>query len=138
MIIIGITGSIGMGKTTVASILRFLRIPVFDSDQQVKEVLENNTKVIEKIYNEWPETVFYKERKVNKVKLANTIFTDKKNRTKLENIIHPIVQKRRKIFINENKLSTIVGLDVPLLYETNLEGSLMIVFFIPLFTITLS
>ena len=40
MIIIGITGSIGMGKTTVSNMLRFLKIPVFDSDQQVRKILE--------------------------------------------------------------------------------------------------
>ena len=42
MIIIGITGSIGMGKTTVSNMFRILRIPVFDSDQKVKEILEKN------------------------------------------------------------------------------------------------
>ena len=42
MIIIGITGSIGMGKTTISSMLRLLNIPVFDSDKEVKEILEKN------------------------------------------------------------------------------------------------
>ena len=42
MIIIGITGSIGMGKTTVSKMLRILKIPVFDSDKKVKEILEKN------------------------------------------------------------------------------------------------
>ena len=49
MIIIGITGSIGMGKTTVSNMLRILKIPVFDSDQIVNEILEKNYDVIEKI-----------------------------------------------------------------------------------------
>ena len=44
MIIIGITGSIGMGKTTVSNMFKILRIPVFDSDQKVKEILEQNGK----------------------------------------------------------------------------------------------
>ena len=57
MIIVGVTGSIGMGKTTVASMLRILCIPVFDSDKNVKIILEKNHKVIEKINNIWPETV---------------------------------------------------------------------------------
>ena len=48
MIIIGITGSIGTGKTTIASMLKSLRIPVFDSDQQVKLLLETDHLVIEK------------------------------------------------------------------------------------------
>ena len=64
MIIIGITGSIGMGKTTIASMLRFLKIPVFDSDQQVKKILEQNYLVMKKIYKTWPDAVcFEKEDK---------------------------------------------------------------------------
>ena len=49
MLIIGITGSIGMGKTTVSKMLRILKIPVFDSDKKVKEILEKNHYIIERI-----------------------------------------------------------------------------------------
>ena len=66
MIIIGITGSIGMGKTTVSNMLRFLKIPVFDSDQQVSRILEKNYDIIEKVSNIWPSTVLlYKKQKKN-------------------------------------------------------------------------
>ena len=57
MIIIGITGSIGMGKTTVSKMLRILKIPVFDSDRAVKEILEKNYVIIEKISKIWPESI---------------------------------------------------------------------------------
>ena len=57
MIIIGITGSIGMGKTTISSMFKLLKIPVFDSDKQVKEILENNSNVINQVYKLWPDTV---------------------------------------------------------------------------------
>ena len=65
MIIIGITGSIGMGKTTVSSMLRSLNISVFDSDKEVKDILENNIEVIKKIEKKWPEVIssFSKEKK---------------------------------------------------------------------------
>ena len=49
MIIIGITGSIGMGKSTIASMIKFFNIPIHDSDHEVKKMLENNRLVIEKI-----------------------------------------------------------------------------------------
>ena len=48
MVIIGITGSIGMGKTTVSNMLQILKIPIFDSDKKVKEILEKNQKVKKK------------------------------------------------------------------------------------------
>ena len=119
MIIIGITGSIGMGKTTISSMLKFLNIPIFDSDKEVKRVL-NNEIVIDKIQRIWPEVVSLKmeQKKIDKFSLSNKIFENKKNRKLLEGIIHPIVKEKRVQFIHEYYKSSIVGLDVPLLYET--------------------
>jgi dephospho-CoA kinase len=123
MIIIGITGSIGMGKTTVSNMLRILNIPVFDSDKKVKEILEKNYDIIEKISKIWPETVslHQKQKKVNKKILSNKIFESKKERKKLERIIHPLVKKERKSFLKKFEKYFIVGLDIPLLYETGMD-----------------
>ncbi len=123
MIIIGITGSIGMGKTTISSMLKTLKIPVFDSDKQVKEILENDYLIIDKIYKLWPDTVILskKQRKVDKLVLGNKIFTNFKNKTILEKMIHPKVQKARNEFLKNHNKSHIVGLDVPLLYETGTD-----------------
>ncbi len=120
MIIIGITGSIGMGKTTVSSMLRFLNIPIFDSDKEVKIILEKDKIVIDKIQNIWPDAVSFekKHKTINKVLLSDKIFSDKKNKKLLEKIIHPIVKKKRNQFIYQYEHSKIIGLDVPLLYET--------------------
>ena len=68
MIIIGITGSIGMGKTTVSKMLRILKIPVFDSDTKVKEILEKNYDIIEKISKIWPETVLVNQKQKKLIK----------------------------------------------------------------------
>ena len=123
MIIIGITGSIGMGKTTVSKMLRALKIPVFDSDKEVKEILETNSYVIEKITNIWPDTLsLNKEKKeINKMILSNLVFQNYKERKRLENIVHPLVNKEKKSFLKKNKDFKIVGLDVPLLYETGAD-----------------
>ncbi len=120
MIIIGITGSIGMGKTTIASMLKFLNIPIFDSDKEVKNILEKNKFVINKIQNIWPDVISLemRQKKINKFLLSNKIFSNKKNRIVLERIIHPIVKKKRSQFIKKYYNSKIIGLDVPLLYET--------------------
>ncbi len=120
MIVIGITGSIGMGKTTISSMLRLLNIPVFDSDKEVKKILEKNNKVKEKIADIWPETIisFQNEKKINKVLLSNKIFKTRHEKKTLEKIIHPLVKIKRRSFIEKNKECYFVGLDVPLLYET--------------------
>ena len=55
--IIGITGSIGMGKSTIASMLSQIRIPVFDSDKEVAIILKDNNKIINDIGLKWPTTI---------------------------------------------------------------------------------
>ncbi len=123
MIIIGITGSIGTGKTTVSKMLKILKIPVFDSDKKVKEILDNNHLVINKVSKIWPEVVSINQnqRKINKVLLGNKIFKNKKERKKLEDIIHPLVEKERNMFLQSSTNFRIVGLDIPLLYEIGLD-----------------
>ncbi len=120
MIIIGITGSIGTGKTTVSKMLKILKIPIFDSDKKVREILDENQIVIEKILQIWPDTVSSNliQKKIDKVVLSNKIFNNKKERKKLEDIIHPLIEKERKTFLQNFENFNIVGLDVPLLYET--------------------
>ena len=123
MIIIGITGSIGMGKTTVSKMLRIFKIPVFDSDKKVKEILERNNEVIEIILKTWPESVSLqeKQKKINKIVLSNKIFKSKNERKKLEKIIHPLVKKERTTFLKKHENNFVVGLDIPLLYETGMD-----------------
>ena len=123
MIIIGITGSIGMGKTTVSKMLRILKIPVFDSDKTVKEILDKNYDIIEKISEIWPESVMFhqKQKKINKEVLSNKIFESKNERKKLEKIIHPLVKKERTSFLKKYRKYFVVGLDIPLLYETKMD-----------------
>ena len=120
MIIIGITGSIGMGKSTIAKMLKQFKIPVFDSDKEVSDILDNNDAVKKQIYDLWPDVILTrtKEKEIDKNLLGRKIFGNKKSRKILESIIHPQVMKRRNIFIKSVEKSLIVALDVPLLYET--------------------
>ena len=120
MIIIGITGSIGMGKSTIAKMLMRLNIPVFDSDREVKYLLQNHSIVQKQICDIWPEVVLTQksEQKISKHLLSEKIFTNTKNRRILEKIIHPRVKERRNLFFKNVSKSFIVALDVPLLYET--------------------
>ena len=123
MIIIGITGSIGMGKSTIAKMLKQYKIPVFDSDKEVKDILENNDVVKKQIYDLWPDVILTEtnEKEIDKNLLSRKIFGNKKYRKTLESIIHPKVRERRNIFIKSVERSPIVALDVPLLYETGTD-----------------
>jgi dephospho-CoA kinase len=124
MIIIGITGSIGMGKSTIASMLKFFGIPIHDSDLVVKELIETNSLVLKKIKKNWPDVIDITDSKevINKGKLSEIIFNDIKCKENLEKIIHPLVNKKRKMFLKKYEFKkNIVGMDVPLLYETGLN-----------------
>jgi len=121
--IIGITGSIGMGKSTISYMLTKLGIPVFDSDKQVSKVLENNSNIIKKIGLKWPHAVIInnRQKKVNKKVLGDIIFSNLSDKIFLENLIHPIVHQDRDLFIQENNRNSLIALDVPLLFETKLH-----------------
>jgi len=123
MIIIGITGSIGMGKSTIASMLKFFGIPIHDSDFEVKVLIETNSSVLKKIKKNWPEVIDIINSKevINKVKLSEIIFNDTKCKETLEKIIHPLVHKNRKMFLKKYEFKNIVGMDIPLLYEAGLN-----------------
>ena len=80
--IIGITGSIGMGKSTIASMLSQIKIPVFDSDKEVARILKENSTVINDIGLKWPEAV-KKENNVisiNKKILGDIVFRNVKDK----------------------------------------------------------
>ena len=121
--IIGITGSIGMGKSTISSMLIKLGIPVFDSDKQVSKVLENNNKVITKIALKWPHAVIINngDKRVNKKVLGDIVFSNLSDKIFLENLIHPILHQKRDLFIKQNISNSLIALDVPLLFETKLH-----------------
>ena len=123
MIVIGITGSIGMGKTTIAHMLKRFNIPVFDSDKEVKDILEKNNLVRDQVYHLWPDVILIQanKKKIDKNLLSKKIFANKENRKILENIVHPLVHKRRNSFIKSANKSFIIALDVPLLYETGTD-----------------
>ena len=125
MIIIGITGSIGMGKTTIASMFTKLNIPIHDSDATVGSLLDNDKNVINQIKEKWPSCIisFKNKNLINKVKLSDVIFKRKSQKRVLEGIIHPHVLYSRELFLKKNHTTKnkFVGLDVPLLFETKTD-----------------
>ena len=119
--IIGITGSIGMGKSTIASMLSQIKIPVFDSDKEVARILKENITVINDIGLKWPEAVIKENNiiSINKKILGDIIFSNVNDKVFLEKLIHPIINKKRKSFIKKHTNFFFIALDVPLLFETN-------------------
>ena len=115
---IGITGSIGTGKTTVANIFALFNVPVFDADGEIKKILEKK-KIKEEIINIWPQTL--KENKINKSKLKSIIFSKKRERKKLENLLYPYLEIEKDKFTKINFEEKVLVYDIPLIYETKSE-----------------
>jgi len=117
--ILGLTGSIGMGKTTTSLLFKFQGIPVFDSDKTVHKLISSDLKTINEINKIFPLSVT--DGKIDRKKLGNEVFNNEDKLKKLENILHPLVRNKRDKFIKKSIRNRfpIVLLDIPLLFETN-------------------
>ncbi len=123
MIVVGITGSIGMGKSTAAEMLRDLGVPIHDSDATVHRLLAADGVAVETVGKKFPAALktdaagkFFIDRQA----LGRIVFADRVKKKILEKILHPLAWAESDRFIAENKKRghEIVALDVPLLFET--------------------
>ncbi|HUD27830.1 MAG TPA: dephospho-CoA kinase [Novosphingobium sp.] len=113
--ILGLTGSIGMGKSTVAAMLRDLDVPVFDADAAVHELQGPRGALLPLIEDAFPGTTG--PDGVDRPKLGAAVFGDKEALSQLERIVHPAVAAMRGDFLRENAEAALVVFDIPLLYE---------------------
>lgn len=119
--ILGLTGGIGTGKSTVAKMLREKNIPVVDTDSISKEIIEY-PEIIEKIKAEISSKIFNNENKLDRKKLSEIVFENKEKLKKLNEIMHPVILK--KMWDEVEKLKKdykIIVVDIPLLFEINME-----------------
>lgn len=117
MVIIGLTGSIGMGKSTTADMFRAEGVPVYDSDRAVHEIYSGpDAARIEALF---PGTVV--DGVVDRRALAARVLGDPDALRRLEAVVHPIVLEKRKSFVEERRRAgdPIVVFDIPLLFETS-------------------
>ena len=121
MIVLGVTGSIAMGKSTVSTMLSCLNNPIHDADKTVHDLMDVNGAVYHEIAERFPNAV--EVNGVNRKKLGQEVFGNPKKLTELENILHPLVREARDNFIRQQNRykSKLIILDIPLLYETGGE-----------------
>ena len=119
MVVLGITGSIGMGKTTAAAALKRLRIPVFEADREVHRLLDIKRAEIAKAF---PEAMT--GGAVDRRKMAGIVFHDVAARKKLESILHPDVRAAEMRFLRNqrSRRAPVVALDIPLLFESGADS----------------
>lgn len=118
MIILGLTGSIGMGKTTIAQMFRNQGVTVHDSDAEAHSLMAGGGAAVAPISIEFPGVVEGGE--VNRARLGDRAFSDPGLLVRLEEILHPLVRTAQLRFLKAAALAgrPIVVLDIPLLFET--------------------
>jgi dephospho-CoA kinase len=119
MLIVGLTGSIGMGKSTTAQMFRDEGVAVYDSDAAVHEIYRSSgSQLIERAF---PGST--RDGVVDRAKLAAMILGRPEEIARLEAIVHPLVQEMRRPFVEaeEKRGANLVVFDIPLLYETGAE-----------------
>lgn len=117
-VLLGLTGSIGMGKSTTAAMFLKRGIPVWDADSTVHKLYAKNGAAVKFFNQEIPSAVLNGE--VSRVVLKKLIKEDINNLKKIEQIVHPLVAKDRLTFIENSKKynAPLIVLDIPLLFET--------------------
>ena len=122
MIILGLTGSIGMGKSTAAAMLRRLGVPLFDADLMVHRLLAPSGAAVRSVSAAFPG-VEAEAGGIDRVLLGQRVFTDPAALRRLEAILHPMVaaEERRFLARSHARRVPLAVLDIPLLFETGAE-----------------
>ena len=115
MITLALTGSIGMGKSTVAAMFAEAGIPVFDADAVVRRLQGPGGALVERIEQRWPGTT---NGAVDRDALAGRVLADRDELAALEALVHPAVHHERTRFIVANSDAAALLFDIPLLFET--------------------
>lgn len=124
MIVIGITGSIGMGKSTAAAMFMDMGIPVHDSDACVHQLLAGGGAGVIAVGTMFPEAYDHKTNSIDRRKLRAALGGDHGKWDELEKLLHPLVQASQQDWLRDqkNKGVRIAALDIPLLFETGAEA----------------
>ena len=118
MLKVGLTGSIGMGKSTVAAMFAERGVPVFEADAAVHRLYRSGP-LVEKIERRFPGSTG--SEGVDRIKLAKVLMTSGEEVSAVEAIVHPAVRLEREKFIEQHAGAPILLFDIPLLFETGGE-----------------
>jgi len=121
--ILGLTGGIATGKSTITGMLRERGIPVIDADQIARDVVEPGKPAYEAIVAHFGREILLADGQIDRKKLGEIVFSDELERQKLNAIVHPEVRRvmREEAETAEKNGASIVFMDIPLLFESKLQ-----------------
>ena len=122
MLILGLTGSIGMGKSTAAAMLRLEGLPVHDADASVHRLMGRGGAAVPAIADLFPGVA--EDGKIDRTQLGRKVFGDVAALRKLEQVLHPLVRACADRFLRQQarRRQPVAVLDIPLLFETKAEN----------------
>ena len=117
MIVLGLTGGVGMGKSTAAAMLRLMRVPVHDADATVHRLMAKNGAAVTAVATEFPDA--WRDGAIDRERLGRRVFGDSAALKRLEHILHPLVRRDQLRFLRRQcaQRAALAVLDIPLLYE---------------------
>ena len=121
MKIIGLTGGIGSGKSTVLELFKILGVKTYSADESAKKLVNTDPYLINLIKSSFGENI-YDKGQLNSKKLSDIVFEDKEKLKLLNSIIHPAVAKDFKLFLNSNNEDYIVK-EAAIIFETKSENN---------------
>ncbi|MDO6610545.1 dephospho-CoA kinase [Shewanella sp. 1_MG-2023] len=119
--IVGLTGGIGSGKTTIANQFSELGIELVDADIIAREVVEQGTTGLSQIISRYGMDILDSSGKLDRTKLRSKVFDDEQERQWLNNLLHPLIRKKMLAAV-KNANSPYVIMVVPLLFENGLDS----------------
>ena len=121
--IVGLTGGIASGKSTVSDLFKGEDIPVIDTDKIARELLETGSDAYNEVVSHFSSEILFANGEINRKLLGKLIFSNPKRRDVLNGIIHPRVLEIMRLEIKqcEEKGESLVVIDVPLLFESGFD-----------------
>ena len=124
MRVIGLTGGIASGKTTVSNLFKISGVPVIDADLVARQVVEKGTAGLTALVNRFGEDILNTDGTLNRTELAKRMFSEEEIRSEVNDILQPIIRKeitsRMNVYKDQEK--KLIVLDIPLLFEMHYEN----------------
>jgi dephospho-CoA kinase len=117
-LIIGITGGIGSGKSTVGTVFKFLKVPVFEADKVAKQLLDTHPKIKKGLIHQFGANIYTENGTVDRKKLAEIIFNDEVQLRKMNSLVHPVVREEFEKWVKKNIEEPYVIHEAAILFES--------------------
>lgn len=120
--LVGLTGGMGSGKTTVSNAFELLKVPVIDTDVIARDVLQLQPHLLKELRSVFGNDIVQSDGSLDRARLRNVAFSSVENKTTLDSIMHPAIRKQTLIDIKQHAAADYSIVVVPLLIETNFKA----------------